>query len=391
MCFFHMAATGLLVPYLAPYLESRGLVGGTQGALFALRTGLATAAAPLFGLAADRYGVGRVLRFAATLAALAAVLLLVARSPLHFVPVFLLMALGSSSVSPLTDAAILGLLERQPKGSPIGGIESYGRSRLFGSAGFAVSALGFGLLFPYMLPAESSRLAIVGVALLSSVGFLLAFDVRGTAGMLRRPDWRDVPRLLRYEGVRPLLLCGALQWASLAPYHFFFGAHVQHHGGGPRTIGLSVAVAVACEMAVMAAAPRWLTRIAPRHVLAFSALTGTLRWWVTAIGSPEWIIAAQALHGFGYGAFYIALVDAIVKRTPSELRGTSQALVAACAVGMGTLLGNLVAGPVYAVDQGRMLFLGTAGFSVVPALIALMVRPAAGRSRVSAGVGGDVD
>lgn len=381
-----MAATGLMVPYLAPYLESRGLPGGTQGALFAMRTGLATGMAPLFGLAADRYGVGRVLRFAATAAAIATALLLVARSPIHFVPVFLLMALGSSSVSPLTDAAILGLLERQPKGSPIGGVESYGRSRLYGSAGFAVSALGFGLLFPQMLPAESSRLAVIGVALFSATAFVLAFDVRGTAGTVRRPEWRDVPRLLRYEGVRPLLLCGALQWASLAPYHFFFGAHVQHHGGGPRTIGLSVAVAVAFEMAVMALAPRWLPKFAPRHVLAFSALAGTVRWWVTAVGSPEWIIAAQALHAFSYGAFYIALVDAIVRRTPPELRGTSQALVAACAVGMGTLLGNLVAGRVYAVDHGATLFLWTAVFSVVPALIALGVRPVA----VSRGSAGEV-
>lgn len=379
LCFFHMAATGLMVPYLAPYLESRGLVGGTQGALFALRTGLATGMAPLFGLAADRFGVGRVLRFAATCAAVATALLLFARFPVHFVAVFLLMALGSSSVSPLTDAAILGLLERQPKGSPIGGVESYGRSRLFGSAGFAVSALGFGLLFPHMLPAESSRMAILGVASLSAVAFVLAFDVRGTVAPVRRPQMRDVPFLLGHEGVRPLLLCGALQWASLAPYHFFFGAHVQHHGGGPRTIGFSVAVAVVCEMAVMATAPRWLGRIAPRHVLAFSALTGTVRWWITAVGSPEWIIAAQALHAFSYGAFYIALVDAIVRRTPPELRGTSQALVAACAVGMGTLLGNLVAGRVYAVDQGKTLFLWTAVFSVVPAVVALMVKPLRGK------------
>lgn len=375
LIFVHMASAGLLIPYLAPFLESKELSGGTQGGLFAMRTAVGTALGPLLGLAADRWGAHRVLRITAGLAAAAAFALLQVEAAAGFAAAFLLSAAGTSAVAPLADAAILGVLERAPAGSRLGGPTSYGRSRLFGSIGFALAALGFGVLFRDASSGEAARFAMIAVAGLATTAFLLAFRVHVAAAMIRRPSLSDVPRLLRLKGVGLLLLCTALQWVTLAPYHAFFGAHVQHHGGTPNTIGISVAVAVAVEIWVMATAPRWLSLLAPRHVLAVSAIAGVLRWSITAVGSPGWIIAAQALHGLSYGAFYIAVVDAIVRRTPASLRATAQTLLVAAGLGLGTLVGNLAAGGLYELDHGRTLFLAAALFSVAPAAVALAVGP----------------
>lgn len=360
--FFHAAATGLLVPYLVPFLETRGVDGRSHGWLLAMRTAVVIALGPLFGLAADRWGAGRTLRVAATLATIASALLLTGRAEAAFVPILALLAV-TSLVSPLADAAILGILERG--GNP----QAYGKSRLYGSIGFAISALVFGFAFRAAPKSEIAPAAIVLVASLSAIAMVLAIFVP-PGGRGARPKLGDIPRLLRCEGVRPLLFTGMLQWVTLAPYHAFFGAHVE----SPSVVGLSINVAVAVEVALMALAPLWLRRFRARDVLAISALAGTIRWSVTALGSPGWIIAAQALHGLSYGAFFIALVDAIVRRTPPELRGTMQALIAALVVGLGTLIGNLAAGPLYALDHGKTLFLAAAAFSLAPALSSLWIR-----------------
>jgi PPP family 3-phenylpropionic acid transporter len=190
-----------------------------------------------------------------------------------------------------------------------------------------------------------------------------------------RPRLSDLGRLLRVRGIPQVLAAGALQWVCLAPYHGFFGEHVEHHGGGSFVVGASIAVAVAVEVLVMATAPRWLPRTTRRHVMAVSALAGVVRWSVTAYGSPGWIIAAQALHGLSYGAFYLAMVDAVARRAPPELRATAQALIASLAVGIGTLAGNVPAGALFGIDSGRTLFLAAAAFSVVPAIASLAIPP----------------
>ncbi len=361
--FFHAAATGLLVPYLVPFLETRGVQGNELGYLLALRTAVSIGIAPLFGLAADRAGAGRTLRFSTAIATAAIAVLLTGRGTGSFVPVLALLAV-TATVAPLADAAILGILERG--GAP----QDYGKSRLFGSIGFAISALLFGFVFRAAAKETSAPIAIIAAAALSTIATALSLFVP-PGGHGARPRLADIPRLLRCEGVAALLLTGMLQWVTLAPYHSFFGAHV----GDPNVVGVSINVAVAVEIVVMALAPWWLERFRPRDVLALSALAGVLRWAVTSSAGPAGIIAAQTLHGLSYGAFFLAMVDAIVRRTPAELRGTAQALIAAISIGAGSLLGNLAAGPLFAIDHGKTLFLAAAGFSVVPAVAALTVKP----------------
>jgi PPP family 3-phenylpropionic acid transporter len=175
------------------------------------------------------------------------------------------------------------------------------------------------------------------------------------------------------KGVPELLLAAALQWITLTPYNTFFGAHVQNHGGDSVTIGLSITCAIAGEMLVMATSSRWLKRFQPRHVLAASAAVGVVRWTGTALGPPWLIICLQALHAFSFAAFYLSMIDAMVQRTPPHLRGSGQALLTAGGCGLGSLIGGLLAGNLFAVDEGRTLFLCVGAFSLLPALAALAI------------------
>jgi MFS transporter, PPP family, 3-phenylpropionic acid transporter len=370
----HYAGAGLTVPYLAPFLEAAGLPGATQGFLFALRNIVYLLTQPMLGMLADRVGIARVLRSIAIVAAATSVLLLLAQGTVTFALLFVLMAVGTSALASMVDAAVIATLER-PGAEAAGGPRSFSRSRIFGSVGFAAAALTFGFVVPKDA-GNAARLAMAAVAVLQIATALIALAAPIERGSVRPPSFRDVGAILKNRGVAMILLAGALHWVTLTPYHTFFGAHVKHHGGGPMVVGLSIAVSVAVELVVMFTAPRWLGILAPRRVLALSTFAGVVRWTLTGLGSPGVIIAAQALHGVSYGAFYLSMIDAIVRRTPPEHRATAQALIASLAMGGGTFVGNLLAGPLYDIDQGRTLFVAAGGFSVVSAAVALAIPPA---------------
>lgn len=370
---------GLSLPYLAPFLLAQGVAATLVGPLFSLRTLASIVAQPFVGLGADRVGIGRTLRAATVLGCAGIGALLVARGPASFAAVFLLLALGQSAIPVLLDAATIAELENAH--DRVEGPYAFARSRIFGSAAFAVSALAFGLFFR---GAQSDATAPAAVKLMFGFGALsvlisAAVPPRPEGGDAARiappPATRDLARLLRLRGVPQILLATALQWIAMSSYNIFFGAHVEGHGGDAVTIGLSIGAAIAGEMVVMATASRWLRRVAPRHVLAFSAATGILRFSLTAVGSPAVIIAAQSLHAFSFAAFYLSMIDAMVRRTPPELRGSAQSLLTAGGSALGSLLGGLAAGPLFAVDHGRTLFLAAAGFSVLPTLAALAIPP----------------
>lgn len=374
----HYAGAGLWIPYLAPYLEGAGVSGAVQGRLFALRNIAYVFTQPALGLLADRIGILRVLKIAAVLAALTWVLVLRAgNATLELAAIFLLMSVGVSVFASLVDAGVIATLEG-PGGDKAGGPRAFARSRIWGSVGFALAALIFGFAVSKTSPG-TARTAILAVAVLQGLTAIVALAAPGARvrDTLRPPSLADAGRMLRDPVIARVLFAGTLHWITLAPYHTFFGAHIGHHGGGPMIIGLSIGVSVAVELVVMATAPRWLPRFSPRTVLTVSTLIGVVRWTLTAHGHPALILAAQALHGLSYGAFYLAMVDAVVSRTPPEHRATAQALVGSIALGGGTFLGNLVSGPLYDVDHGRTLFLAAAAFSVVSALASASIEPRA--------------
>ena len=364
------AALGLSLPYLAPYLETRGIGGVLQGRLFALRTAASIAAQPAIGLAADRAGLGRALRATAALTAIGVGALLYASGAPAFAVVFVVLALGNSSLPVLLDAGTIAELEGSNAHT-----HAFGRTRIFGSAAFAISALVFGLFFRGAVTTISAPAAIRWMVVFSLLGAAIAMGVPNPKGHSARPGIRDFARLLRCPGVPQILATVALQWITLTPYNVFFGAHLQHHGGDPSTIGLSIAFAIAGEMVVMATSSRWLPRFSARRVLAFSAAVGVVRWTATALGPPILVVPMQALHAFSFAAFYLSMTDAMVHRTPRELRGSAQALLTSGGSALGSLIGGLAAGPLYEIDQGRTLFLCAGIFSILPALAALTIPP----------------
>lgn len=365
----YFAAVGVLLPFLPPYLKSLGLSATEVGVLLAMNPLMALWAPTVWAHLADRSGrPDRIL----TVLAVGAFAFFAPVAVLDAFPWLLLTYCGyaffSSAITTVADALTLGRV------ASVGG--SYAHIRLFGSAGFVVSSLAFGMLVDDL----GRAVVVVALALIGAFAlWSLGVRARTTPAQLVNP--MQGLRLLGDRSVALLLLSTALHWLACAPFHGTFGIHVTALGLPPWVVGASAGLGVVFEVAVMAAYPRFARRLSPRRVLAVAFAATAVRWaGMAVVDSAAGIVALSALHGLTFGAFYVAAVGFMADRVPAHLRASGQALFVAATFGLGGLLGYLLSGLGYDLLGGARLFAVAAAIEVVAALVVLGVRPASNMS-----------
>jgi PPP family 3-phenylpropionic acid transporter len=335
--FYFLLLSGIagLLPLLAGRLEAAGVGGLTVGALMALLPAGRLLAAPIWAGVADRYRLGgAVLRVSTGLSAVAGLALCRVESVPALAGCMFLFSAVRAPIGSVLDAFVLQSLEAA--GRPA---TEYGRIRLFGSFGFLVGVYLAAEVGPLGLPPH----IVSDVALLGGFAMSFTFPWRGEGGPA--PVLPALRALVGQRFFAPLLLAGGLQALGMSVYDTFYSLHVNALGMSPRVVGVSVAVGVGCEMVLMAWGRPLLERLGPARCLLLATLTGVPRWALTAtLTDPALLVAAQALHGVGFGAFWLAGVQRIAKGGRPEIAASAQSLWAAGTYGVGALVGAGLAG-----------------------------------------------
>ena len=362
----YFSTVGVILPFLPPYFRSLDLSGAQIGVLLALQPAMMLVAPPLWGHLADRTGrPDRVLAVVSFGALLGFVPVALASGFWSLCAAMALYAFFVSSITTLVDSLTLHRV------SVVGG--SYSRIRMFGSLGFVLSSVTFGLAVTEV----DRRTVFVAVGLMAAyAAWSLTLRAQSQPGP-RRSVFSGLA-LLRNRDLALMLTASALHWIAGAPYHGIFGIHVVALGLPPWVIGVSAGLGVVAEIVVMWLYPRFAERLAPRHVLLVAFLSGVVRWAGMAVAESPWVIVSlQVLHGLTFGAFFVAAVAFGARRVPPSPRASGQALMVSVTFGLGGLVGYFAAGSAYEWLGGHRLFAVAAVLQLLPALMVMGVgRPA---------------
>lgn len=360
----YFASVGITLPFLPAYFRSPGFSGAQIGLLLTLPPVAALIFPSLFGHLADRTGrPDRVLSLVAFGALCSFAPLLLAERFGPVIAIYAAYAVFASSYTSLVDSLALHRVAVE------GG--SYAHLRLFGSIGFVLSSTLFGLAVDAI---DGRTVIAAALAIAASAGWSLTVRAKSAPAPLRNP--LDGLRLLRDRDLATLLLATCLHWIACAPFHGTFAIHVTALGLEPRVVGLSAGLGVAAEIAVMALYPRVSERIAPRHLLFIAFAFSALRWAGMAVASSGPVLLLLALlHGFTFGAFYVAALGYLGGRVPEGMRASGQALFVAITFGVGGIVGYTTAGALYDLLGGHRLFALAAGLQTLTALLTLRLRP----------------
>lgn len=345
--FFYFATIGLFLPYLPLLFRDNGLSDWQVGVLFSVGPLVTIVIQPLWGFISDRFKTVKkmiMLQLAVTIV-LSFFVFDIKRFDL-LLPALFVFNIFAFPIIPLMDSLTLASI-KNTKGH-------YGAFRLWGSLGFALSALLFGLFFRYrdldLFPLCYSALLLICL--------FLSFFLVDTVYVGKRAGLRDVGQLISNKSVITFLLLTALLSSTNRANDAFLGIFIKQLGGQADTVGYAWTVAALSEVPVLALGGVLLARFSELKLLAVAALVFSVRWALFHIVSdPAAVIFIQLTHSLSFGLFFLCSVSYMSKLVPDRLRSSGQGLLAAFLGGVAGIAGSALGGAVMSGLGPKTLYL----------------------------------
>jgi MFS family permease len=369
MMFLQYFIWGIWLPILPLKLTDLGL-DANQTAMIMTTYGFGSILGPfIIGQIADRYiAAERVLCAAHILGGL---LLILAASQSTFWPIFLIMFIYCNLYMPtmgLSNAITFKALGE-------GNEKYFAWVRNLGAVGWIAA----GLFFAWYLNTFKPTLALEPVRFAGWVS--IAYGVyclflphtpptkvtqEGEAKALRsRPEDEGVPavegelrpaikksavaeslELLKNRSFAVLVATSGLIGIMLA---FYFGAEslfLKYIGVSENDIGAWMTLGQIIEMIVVCFVPLAITKLGVKNTMIIGALFWAARFGLSMLGQPTWLMLATiTFHGFCFGFFFVVAFIFVDKAAPPDIRSTAQNLLVFVIYGVGTVIGNLIVGP----------------------------------------------
>jgi MFS transporter, PPP family, 3-phenylpropionic acid transporter len=316
---------------------------------------------PIWGMLADKYQRKKMFMLAMFFSMILINGILLFNNYYHFL--FFLFIFGSfySPLTPMLDTIALDYVEQNPK-------DSYGEIRLWSSAGWAFSTIVVGFLFEgtdikFVFPFAS---ALFLTALIIIYFLYQPLKVKKNLASLKFANLGALvlksPRLIIFIFI--ILLYGILS----APVLLFINLYYNEINAGSHHLGMAFAVQAIFELPFFFFGRRILDRFGAKKVMLFAmAVTMTRMLLYGMVSDPAIAIAIGTMHGITIALFLISVIQQIHGFIPPEWRATGQSFIYIFYFGVGTALGNVLAGylsNIYSV-QRTMLIMGGCIFILI--------------------------
>jgi PPP family 3-phenylpropionic acid transporter len=360
--FVFFSALGAFNPYFPSWLRARGIEGLAMSTITVLNPLLGIVSPVVFGVLADSFGLrGSLLRIANVGALLPFVVIALVTGTGHdlgYWTLFGLIAFYAFFRSPMVTIADVTALEEPG---------SYGRSRLFGSAGFTVMVV---LAGTWMKPTSRAALPIVVATMLAlTLGVTVRLPTKAVHPA--KPAMGNAARLLRSPDFLLFLLGSFLWYAAHVAYDLCFSMHLADVGASPPYVGWCWAIGVAAEMGLMGVAHHLVPRFPAMRLFAFGLAVTAVRFFVVAhVRSLGVLLLLQPLHAVTFALVWVTALEFVRQRAPANLLATAQSLFSV-ATSMGSAAGMLTWGPLYAKSGGSAVFASAAAVAVAGAATAI--------------------
>lgn len=234
--------------------------------------------------------------------------------------------------------------------------ERYGKSRLFGSIGFILVALGMAPIIQSPDAILYSFTLIVFATALSALWLRHAHTDHSVSEDVSAADSRF--SIIQHA---PVWANTFLMQMSFGAFYNFFTIYESEHGLSIEIISYLWTFGVLCEIAMFYLQTPLFKRFSTLSLMRFATLATAIRWLILFLfpGSLLWVVISQAFHAVSFALYHTATISHLHSLYPQ--RNLAQQFYSGLSYGLGLFAGSLIAGITY----GEYLFLISAGISVV--------------------------
>ena len=357
---FFFMCSGSYLPFLYVHLSDQGLSGKQVGLLAMLAPIMTVVLSPMIASIADRRRIRvRVLQAGLVCAAVTFFMFRFSTKFGALAALMLSVAIFTTPFSSLGDGLVARMAHRNGF--------NYGAMRLWGSFGFAITALACGLVW--------DRLGFKTMYLVTSLLFVLPIVAVGLleeGPVIPREERKPASHLLLDRGLLLLLVAAVLSGIANSLSATFSGIYARSLGGSNLLVGSMFAISAMAELPTMLFSNRISDKITETGALVSAyAVMGLAFLGYALVGDPVLLLVLNGVKGLGYGVWLTATVRAVTRRTAEEWASTAQAMLTICLMGLAPLVAGPIGGLVHdAVSPGAVFdvaagSLGAAGVVVL--------------------------
>jgi len=317
------------------HLSKLGFSGLQIGALNAVFISTSAVVVPFWGMIADRKGSNRTLLLLTALTAAIVFFMSYLTKFYGILALIFLISLFQQPMGAVVDGMTLGLVRNRPE-------LSYGKFRLWGSAGYALTSITVGYF-----AMKNTEIIFSIAAILFSVIFLINFITLPPKPLTGRNlvNFRSLKVFMANKAVIYFFFLMLFYGICISPLHQFINLYYIEIGASNKLIGTAFAIQAGFEIPFFLFGIKLVRKTNPEFVILLAMIVSILRMILYGfISTPEIAIIVGILHGFTISFFLVGAVQYVQSHTPPELSTTGQSMIWAFHFGAGLTFGYLLVG-----------------------------------------------
>lgn len=362
--FFHSSVT-LIISYLPVYFaQEKGLSGTEIGWLLAIGPFAAIFSQPFWGYMSDKYKTVKYIMIICMASVLICSYFLFQMNVLTalLIASFFLFAF-MSPVGALGDSLVQKTAVQQKV--------SFGRIRMWGSLGFACTALIGGQILDFIGIENLSYVYLV----YASIAFFVCLIISDVKINNKPVTVINALELRKNIPFMMFLLVIILITISHRANDSFLGLYITELGGTEKQIGWAWFIAVTTEAIVFATSAIWFRRYHPLTFIFISGVIYSIRWILLSfVSTAEMLLALQFLHGINFGLFYLVAFQYVTRLVPEELQATGHLLLISVFFGLSGIIGSIAGGAILEHAGGSILYLTMGGLALLGSLFVIIYK-----------------
>lgn len=349
--FFFWAAFANYYPYVVVFLRENSFSNTTIGTILSINSAIIILAQPFWGFVSDWVrSVKKVFILCMSIATVLIFALPFFQQVLWIAILAATITFFESPLQALLDSWVVRGIQNKP-GS------SYGMIRLWGSLGFALTALASGYLVE-LWGVRRIFMVFTGVAVLVVFICSLQKDVKPVEKALHVNI--NPAQLLKNKPYVFFVIIATLVFIPLRSSMMFMPNLMEQLGGSERQYGLLFFVSAFSEVPVLLLSGKLIQRFKPQLMIAFAMILFVLRQFLfIVVATPIQLILIQSIQGFSFGLFLSGSVYYIYEMAPNHLKATAQTFATSMFFGLSGVLGSFIGGLIIdQFDLGTMYRMG---------------------------------
>ncbi|WEK55400.1 MAG: MFS transporter [Candidatus Cohnella colombiensis] len=360
MQFTYYAFMSLLVAYFPLYFDSIGFTKLQIGAIYSIGPTLSILSNIVVGVISDKsQNIRRVVSLLFLGQILGLALLLPQK---EFAVVSIIMAFFYFCQTPMNAVVdSINLLASEQLN------RSFVALRMFGSLGYAIFAVVFGIV----LKQYGSDLTIILGIIILAIGMLFSLFIGNYQASMRKFELRGLWSIVKDRRTIGFLVMIFFISIGHRINEGFLALTMRNLGADDSVIGIASLASAVSEIPMFFILAKYGYKIREMPLLAIAGAMYTLRFWLMSVATEPWMmVALQCMHIVTFAIFYITALRVLMNMIPEQYRASGQALYAVVWSGLsgvaaGVFGGRLIdiAGFSYAYRLGALFaLLGTIGF-----------------------------